>query len=222
MLSIPYTRVEGLTPRLDSIRLQVGHTKSYVQVLVPDLDSGRLMGTSVRMRITHATRWHVAGDYLGAWEEEQPGASAHPFPPLKSEGWMERGALARHCPCPPNAPGFFAGRRRFRAPSSPHPPRPRGRREGVGDGDCDSRDPRLPSAAARARPQVDASPTSCGPSSSTLYQRVLCASDTCIAAALLRARSRRTSAAECALAAAAAASVAGLAMAAWRLYASPR
>ena len=84
----PYTALVGTTQRVwvadrapDGVHL-VGHTKSYVQVLVPDLDGGRLMGTSVRMRITHATRWHVAGDYLGDWEERP--AEGLPPPPASA------------------------------------------------------------------------------------------------------------------------------------------
>eukprot|EP01018_Ginkgo_biloba_P012060 Gb_19405 [translate_table: standard] len=65
----PYTGMEGRIERVwitdsasDGIHL-VGHTKSYVQVLLMALDS--MLGTSVDVKIASVGRWSVFGDIVG-------------------------------------------------------------------------------------------------------------------------------------------------------------
>lgn len=65
----PYEKLEGRVERVwvtdtasDGIHL-VGHTKSYVQVLLPDTMG--LLGSSVDVKVTSVGRWSVMGEVLG-------------------------------------------------------------------------------------------------------------------------------------------------------------
>ncbi|GAB5365420.1 hypothetical protein AAMO2058_001056400 [Amorphochlora amoebiformis] len=52
----------------------VGHTKAYVQVLVPKSDPRAILGAMVKVRVTHAHRWSVRGEILEIIHP--PGAAA--------------------------------------------------------------------------------------------------------------------------------------------------
>lgn len=43
---------------------QVGHTKSYVQVLLPEVES--LLGSNVEVKVTSVSRWSVMGEVVNA------------------------------------------------------------------------------------------------------------------------------------------------------------
>ena len=94
----PHDALVGTTQRVwvtdvakDKVSL-VGHTKSYVQVLLPggEENRARLMGKSAEVRIIDAHRWHVTGDVIEVHDRTAPRPEAPPAPKYSSpaaEAW---------------------------------------------------------------------------------------------------------------------------------------
>ena len=108
----PHDKLVGTTQKVwvtdvakDKVSL-VGHTKSYVQVLLPggEENKARLMGKSAEVRIIDAHRWHVTGELIEVHDRTAPrprgAARAQVFVPrggggLKDAAEAERGSGAR-------------------------------------------------------------------------------------------------------------------------------
>jgi hypothetical protein len=65
----------------------VGHTKSYVQVLLPggEENKKRLMGKSAEVKIATAHRWYVTGELLEVHTRTAPRPEAPPAPKYSSQ-----------------------------------------------------------------------------------------------------------------------------------------
>ena len=94
----PHDHLVGTTQRVwvtdvakDKVSL-VGHTKSYVQVLLPGGEENRkrLMGKSAEVKIATAHRWYVTGELLEVHTRTAPRPEAPPAPKYSSpaaEAW---------------------------------------------------------------------------------------------------------------------------------------
>ena len=94
----PHDHLVGTTQRVwvtdvakDKVSL-VGHTKSYVQVLLPGgpENAARLMGKSAEVKIATAHRWYVTGELLEVHTRTAPRPEAPPAPKYSSpaaEAW---------------------------------------------------------------------------------------------------------------------------------------
>ena len=94
----PHEHLVGTTQRVwvtdvakDKVSL-VGHTKSYVQVLLPGGEENRkrLMGKSAEVKIATAHRWYVTGELLEVHTRTAPRPEAPPAPKYSSpaaEAW---------------------------------------------------------------------------------------------------------------------------------------
>ena len=94
----PHDKLVGTTQKVwvtdvakDKVSL-VGHTKSYVQVLLPggEENKARLMGKSAEVRIIDAHRWHVTGELIEVHDRTAPRPEAPPAPKYSSpaaEAW---------------------------------------------------------------------------------------------------------------------------------------
>ena len=94
----PHDHLVGTTQRVwvtdvakDKVSL-VGHTKSYVQVLLPggEENTKKLMGKSAEVKIATAHRWYVTGELLEVHTRTAPRPEAPPAPKYSSpaaEAW---------------------------------------------------------------------------------------------------------------------------------------
>ena len=94
----PHDHLVGTTQRVwvtyvakDKVSL-VGHTKSYVQVLLPggEENKKRLMGKSAEVKIATAHRWYITGELLEVHTRTAPRPEAPPAPKYSSpaaEAW---------------------------------------------------------------------------------------------------------------------------------------